>query len=177
MIKKLTLIVTLMIATAGYAQSMMDVWKSAPDQLKGLQTWNTPQDCADFSGTWKGTCEFKVETIKVTQEVKQFGCFMIATDNQYHFIGGVKNQSDFLPKIEDTTESFLLNSTSSMAWNEDKSKIHNTMVINYHTLPNLAQSDQINVTSDMWLENGQLVSEFEVTPNQGKGSCRLDKVQ
>lgn len=169
-----------LVATQGGATTKKDSFLDRLDlnpEIKITEKEKT-RDCADFSGTWKGTCKAQDQTKEETISIEQKGCqLMEVTGHEGKKIllpiGGVVEVSLTVPGEPGFTGSGELTSS----WNEDHTVLHVIMGKSGKKLAVDKPSRGMMVSQNIKVLDGKLNVEFTAYHHKDKttGSCEFSK--
>lgn len=137
------------------------------------------RDCANFSGSWKGSCKVKDKTFDESVTIEQTGCELIEVTGSEGKkvklpVGGVMNVSVTVPGKPGFTGSGTLTSN----WNEERTVLQVIMGKSGKKLAVDRPSRGMMVSQQVKLVDGKLAVEFTAYYHKEKttGACELVKM-
>jgi len=158
------------------SHSFFDLLDASP-KLE-LSKKSEKRECADFSGTWKGTCKVKEQTLEETVTIEQKNCDLLKVTGKEGKVinlplGGVMNSTVTVPGNPGFTGSGSVTSH----WNAE----HNTVQVLVGKTGKKLAIDRptrgMMVSQEMKLVEGKLAVDFTVYYHKEKttGSCEFSK--
>jgi len=173
----LVLTLWLSYSVSGFgSHSFFDLLDASP-QME-LSKKSSKRECTDFSGTWKGTCKVKEQTLDETVTIEQKNCDLLKVTGKEGKaimlpVGGVMNSTVTVPGAPGFTGSGSITSH----WNADHNAIQ---VIVGKTGKKLAidrPTRGMMISQEMKLVEGKLAVAFTVYYHKEKttGACEFSK--
>jgi hypothetical protein len=126
--------------------------------------------CANFSGTWKGSCTVGDHKVENTKTITQQGCYGLLEDGNYDPIGGSSTLALTIPIPDKGIVS--VSATGSSDWNKDRTGLD----IHYAGLvKNVGKAGVLPFggSATQRLDGNRMLIDFSVFGTQG--SCVYDK--
>ncbi len=126
--------------------------------------------CADFSGTWKGTCQLPgFEPSEETLSIRQTGCERLEIGQDRYVVGGVRTQVMDYPVEYARAQAYHSVQTERLDWNADKSALVMKSNVNSGFIGGDPYSANIDIRAAIKREGSRL--SIEINAQGTKGSC------
>ena len=148
------LVLGLVVQTSAFAMPM------AERLLSSRAAPTTPSSaCADFSGTWEGSCKVGGQVIQNAQTISQNGCDSVTMGNDLIVINGLKSENLTLPMGAKGVLALAV--TQSAQWETSGTELairYNGFLSTVHD----RQQVEVKGAARLRLNNGQLAYEAEI---------------